>query len=234
MKAHALFIALALAGVPLLAADSSPKDEVNGAAKKLAEQPNYSWRTTVEAGGGFAPGPTEGKTEKDGVSLLSMTLRDEPVEAVLKGGKGAVKMAEGWQSLAEASEGEGRGRFIGRMFQTFKTPAAQAEELSSWAKELKKSGEAFVSQLTEEGVKQLLTFGRRRLDGEAPPPPKNAKGSVKFWVKDGVLSKYEFRVQGTVRFNENEFDVDRTTTVEIKHVGSTKIEVPEAAKKKLS
>jgi hypothetical protein len=35
-------------------------------------------------------------------------------------------------------------------------------------------------------------------------------------------------------FNGNEIDLDRTTTVEVKDVGTTKVEVPEAAKKKLS
>ena len=57
---------------------------------------------------------------------------------------------------------------------------------------------------------------------------------MKFWLKDGLLTKYEFNVKGTMSFNGNEFDNDRTTTVEIKNVGSTKVEVPEEAKKKLS
>ena len=39
---------------------------------------------------------------------------------------------------------------------------------------------------------------------------------------------------GTISFNGNDFENDRTTTVEIKEVGSTKVEVPEEAKKKLS
>ena len=44
---------------------------------------------------------------------------------------------------------------------------------------------------------------------------------------------YEVKVKGKVSFNGNDRDVDRTTTVEIKDIGSTKIEVPEEAKKKL-
>ena len=57
---------------------------------------------------------------------------------------------------------------------------------------------------------------------------------MKFWLKDGALSKYEFKLKGTVDFNGTDVDVDRTTTVEIKDVGTTKISVPEAATKKLS
>jgi hypothetical protein len=35
-------------------------------------------------------------------------------------------------------------------------------------------------------------------------------------------------------FNGNDREIDRTTTVEIKDVGTTKLTVPEEAKKKLS
>ncbi len=59
-----------------------------------------------------------------------------------------------------------------------------------------------------------------------------AKASVKFWIKDGSLSKYEYHTQATMSFNGNDMNIDRTTTVEIKDVGSTKVTVaPEAAKK---
>ena len=62
----------------------------------------------------------------------------------------------------------------------------------------------------------------------------NAKGNVKFWIKDGELSKYEYNVTGSIKFNENDIDVDRTTDVQIKDVGTTKVTVPESAQKKLS
>ena len=53
-------------------------------------------------------------------------------------------------------------------------------------------------------------------------------------VKDGTLTKYEFKVKGKMSFNGNDIDQDRTTTVVIKDVGTTKVTVPEEAKKKLS
>ena len=100
-------------------------------------------------------------------------------------------------------------------------------------KDLKKDGDAYSSELTEEGAKALLTFRPRGGGGEGPTASE-AKGSIKFWLKEGVLSKYEFKVTGKVNFNGNDRDVDRTTTVEIKDVGTTKVEVPEEAKKKLN
>jgi hypothetical protein len=151
----------------------------------------------------------------------------------LKGGKGAVTNQDGgWQSLSDLENEEGFGRFRAIMARNFKAPAAQAAELAAGVKELKKDGESYSGELTEEGAKTLLSFGRR--GGADGPTVSNAKGSAKFWVKDGVLSKYEYKVKGTRTFNGNDMEIDRTTTIEIKDVGTTKVEVPEDAKKKLS
>ena len=100
--------------------------------------------------------------------------------------------------------------------------------MTASAKELKKDGDVYASDLTPEGAKTLLTFRR---GGNATV--SNPSGSVKFWIKDGTLSKYEFKVKGTVTFNDNPIDVDRDTTVEIKDVGTTKMDAPDEAKKLL-
>ncbi len=226
-----LFCTTAWLSGSVLAADSGPKDDVTNAAKKLADKANYSWKTTVVVpeGSQFRPGPTEGKTEKDGFTHVSMSFGDNTTQALIKGEKAAVTNPDGaWQSIAEF-DSEGPGRFLGMMVRNMKTPAPQALELVAAAQELKKDGDTYAGGLTEEGVKNLMRF--RRGGGEAPNV-SNPKGSVKFWIKDGVLSKYEFKVQGKMKFNDNEFDVDRATTVEIKDIGTTKITVPDEAKKK--
>ena len=66
------------------------------------------------------------------------------------------------------------------------------------------------------------------------PKTADAKGSVTFWIKDGALTKFETKIQGKVTAGERELDINRTTTVEIKDVGTTKIIVPDEAKQKLS
>lgn len=234
MKATILFSALTLVAGSLLAADSSPKEDITAAAKKLGEKANYSWKTTVVVpeGSQFRPGPTEGKTEKDGFTQLTMSFGDNTTQAFLKGEKGAVSNPDGgWESLAELDAAQGPGRFRGMMIRNFKAPAVQAVDLASGAKELKKEGEAYAGELTEATAKTLLSF--RRTGGNGAEV-SNAKGSVKFWLKDGGLAKYEFKVKGTVSFNGNDREVDRATTVEIKDIGTTKVEVPEEVKKKLS
>ena len=227
MKTNVLFSTMTMLAGSLIAADSSPKDDIIAAAKKLGDQANYSWKTTVVVpeSAQFKPGPTEGQTEKDGYTHLTLSFGDNTTKAVLKGDKAAVTNPEGgWQSLADLDNAEGPGRFLGRMIRNFKVPAAQAAELSTAAKELKKEGDVYSGDLTEDGAKAQFRFGT----------VSNPKGSVKFWVKDGALTKFEFKVTGKVDFNGNEFDVDRTSTIELKDVGTTKVTVPEEAKKKLS
>ncbi len=232
MKKNMLFGFMVLAAGSLVAADSNPKDDVTNAAKKLADKDNYSWHTTVVVpeDAPFHPGPTDGKTEKGGFTHVKLSFGDNTTEFVLKGDKAAVTNPDGgWQALSELDSSEGPGRFLVGMIKNFKAPATQAADIAASTKELKKDGDVYSSDLTEEGAKDLLRFRR---GGDATV--SNAKGSAKFWVKDGVLTKYEFKVTGSVSFNGNDMDVDRKTTVEIKDVGTTKVTVPEPAKKKLS
>lgn len=227
MKRNLLLTTLALVAGSLLAADSPSKDAVTAAAKALGEKANYTWKTTVVVpeSAQFKPGPTEGWTEKDGFTRVTMSFGDNTTQAVMKGDKAAVHTPDGgWQALAELDNAEGPGRFLGRMIKNLKAPVTQATELAGAVTELKKDGDTYAGDLTEAGAKAQFRFGTAT----------NAKGSVKFWVKDGVLVKYEFKVTGKVDFNGNEMDVDRATTVEIKDVGTTKVEVSEDAKKKLS
>jgi len=232
MKRNLLMGSLVLLAGSLIAAE--PNEAVKSAAKKLADADNYTWKQTTEnaGGGGFGGGASEGKAQKDGLTWLSMTMRDNTIEAVKKGQKGAIKTQEGWRSLSEASEGDrGPGTFMARRLQNFKAPAAQAEELVGKVKELKQDGDTYAGNLTEEGAKSLLSFGGR--GGGNGPDISDASGSVKFWVKDGTLTKYETKVKGKVSFNGNDRDVDRTTTIAISDVGSTKISIPDQAQKKL-
>ena len=225
-------LSLVAAGA-LLAADSSPKDDITAAAKKLSQQGNYSWKSEVEFGN--FNGITEGKT-KDGIVALKMTFGDNTTEAFLKGDKGAVKTQdEDWQSVDElataAGTEPGPRQFLVRRLRSFKAPADDVVDTVGKTKELKKESDVYSGDLTEAGAKELLSFGGRR--NPNAPEPKNAKGSVKVWTKEGALSKYQVKVQGTVQFNGEDRDVDRTTTIEIKDVGTTKLDMPEAAKKKM-
>ena len=241
MNRNMIIGTLTLAAGSLLAADSSPKDDVTAAAKQLADNGNYSWTANMDLGPNaqFTPGPTEGKTDKDGLIWLSITFNDNTSEGLAKAGKVAVKTDEGWKTAKEASNDGGGGfspgRFMARRMQTLKAPAAEVEDLVSKAKELTKDGEVYSANLTEEGAKSLATMGFGGRSGGQAPPPSNVKGSVKFWIKDGALTKYQFKISGKRQNRDaDEVEFERTTTVEIKDVGATKVQVPDDAKKKLS
>ena len=237
MKTNILFgLSILMAG-SLLAAEptpkdavaAAPKDTVAAAAKKLGDATNYAWKSVVVVpdDAQFKPGPTEGKTEKDGFTSFSMSFFDNKMEVIGKGDGRTVKDQDGiWQSVADLDKDEGPGRFLAMIARNLKTPAKEAAELAGFTKDLKLEGDLYSSDLTEEGAKTLQSFGSASVS--------NAKGSVKFWLKDGALVKYEFKLKGTIKFNDNEFPNERTTTVEIKEVTTTKVEVPEPAKKKLS
>jgi hypothetical protein len=243
---------LAAAGLlgGMIASSAGAEEKVTGAAKALADKSGYSWTSTSQdaAGGGDAnanrrgPGPVNGQTEKGGYTHLTYTMGDNSVEAVVKGDKGAVKAADGWKTTEElgaaAGGGGGGGQqrdpsaFLARRLRTFKLPAAEAEELAGKATDLKDEGGALVGTLPEEAVKEILSRRGGRGGGGGgnnAPTVTGAKGTVKFWIKDGVLVKFEVNYQGTVGDRQS----NRTTVTEIKEVGTTKVVVPEDAKKKL-
>jgi hypothetical protein len=238
-----------LMAAALLAEAPDAKDDLLAAVKKLSEAAGYAWTATPKSnapeGGGqggrrMGLGTGEGKTEKEGLTWLSMKMGETQLEAVIKGDKTAVKSGAEWKSASELQGGQGgQGRpdpatIMARVLKSWKTPAASAENLASKSKEIKAEADGlYTAELTEEGAKELLTGGMGGRPGGQGPQIADAKGSAKFWVKDGVLSKFEHTVSGKLKLGEREIGVDRTTTVEIKDVGSAKVEAPEEAKAKL-
>ena len=232
MKAITLALTL-LAALAIASTGAEPKDEVKAAAKKLAEKPNYSWTVVAKSqgGGGGPGGDSDGKTEKDGFTFVTLSVGNNDVEMAFKGDKAAIKRQDEWQA---ADELEGNNAWIGRSLKAFKAPAAEAEDFLTKIEDVKKGDDGVYSgELSDAGIKELFTRMRR---GNRGATPSDTKGSVKFWLKEGVLSKYQYNVQGkiTVGQDKREVEIDRTTTVEIKEAGTTKVNIPEDAKKKLS
>lgn len=226
-----------------MTAMADQKDDFTNAVKKLADSDSYSWTTSTQ--GGFGGGKTEGKTQKDGYTSVSMTMRDNTLEFLTKGDKAVVKTDDGWKTSAEildnADQGGGGGFdptvFAARFASNFKSPTDQAKEWTDKLANFQSADDGFSADLTPEAAKQMLMFRPRRAatqpDANAPQMDvSDAKASIKYWIKDGALSKIEIHVTGTVTFNGNDRDVDRTTTTEFKDVGSTTVTVPDDAKGK--
>jgi hypothetical protein len=233
---HILTLGLiGIAAGALFAADSNPKDKVSSAAKLLGDKANYSWAmVTKEADGSPGRlGTLEGKTEKSGVLCLNFTVGDVPVQVYMKGQKGAARAQEGWQTFDDIAQTSGTAAAVVRFLRSYKTPAAQCADLANKVKELKETEGALAGDLKEEAIQEMLLMGRRQREGQEPPKITGAKGSVKFWIKQGAMAKYEVNLQGKVSAGDREMDINRTMTTEIKDVGSTKMEVPTEAKAKM-
>jgi hypothetical protein len=57
--------------------------------------------------------------------------------------------------------------------------------------------------------------------------------TARFWAHDGVLTRYELQAEGTVSRQGVDEVMRRTISVDFSDVGTTKVEVPDEAKKKL-
>jgi hypothetical protein len=232
MKTILLSAAVILAG-SLCAAHADPKDDITGAAQKLAGEANYSWHTTVvvPSSSRFKPGPTDGKIEKGGLTDVKLAMRDNHLEVILSGTNAVLTDPDDgtWETLADfESDAQGPARYMGGMVRNFKAPAAQAIDLLADTKNLTQTDGVYSGDLTADGAKKLLSFRR---GGNSTV--SNPSGSAKFWVTNGELTKFEYDVKGTVTFNDNDMTIDRDTTVEITGIGTTKIDVPDGAKKLL-
>src|ERR1051325_5685307 len=110
MQKQLLVLAVSAFAGSLVAANAGPKDEAPAATKKLGEQTSYSWHTTVVVpeSAQFKPGPTDGKTEKDGFTHVKMRFRENTTELVLKGDKSVFTSPDGdWVTPAEAENDQG-------------------------------------------------------------------------------------------------------------------------------
>jgi hypothetical protein len=234
---HTLIIGLTgLVACTLSAADSSPRDKLLNATKQLGDKPNYSWTTTTKEGDGSPGrvGPIAGKAEKTGLTYLSFEIGGIPVEVYMNGQKGAAKALEGWQTFDEIAQAGGTAAAVVRYLRFYKAPGVESARLSEKLKDVKEAEGVISGELKEEAVKELLERGARRREGQEPPKIEGPKGSMKVWLQDGALTKYEVNIQGKVTAGDREIDVNRTATVEIKDVGSTKVEVPAEAKAKMT
>jgi hypothetical protein len=209
---------------------AAPADDLQSAVKKLAAA-GYTWQAVSEhtAGDSKFSVTRRGKIDKDAVAVFTHTLAGNDTQVVVgKNGKGAVKTEEGWKSVAELTGNQqqpGRGRVLSSMVSEFQSPAVQATEMAAQTTELRKTDDGIAADLTEEGAKEQIAFYR-------PGTVKSAKGQIAYTIKDGVLVRIKYTIQGTISQNGDDREVERTTTIEISNIGSTKVEVPAEAKAK--
>ena len=229
MKALVIFAAVSVfaGATTLTAADAKAIDVVKDAAHKLAVAGNYSWNVTYDDAHQFA-GPMSGRAEKGGYACLDFPAQNNgnEMEAVLKDSQGAISTKQGWELMDEwkwleaipdkSLEASVRSWMMEWHFHLYKLPATEAQNLAFHVQNLTGSDGVYSGMVPFRG---------------------DVKCSVRFWIKDGVLTQYQVHYKGRQKGFDHlisDTDIDQTTTVAIKDVGTTKITVPNAVRDKLA
>jgi hypothetical protein len=240
MRSRVLALSAALAGLAA-APPAGGADELRAAVRKLSESGSYAWSVNTSNAGEtserYSVGPLEGKTEKGGLTWLR-SRETPPVEVVLKGSKMAVRLDDGWaleQDLASGSRARGHANLtVLRSLKSHAKPAAQASSLLKHAKDLKEEQPGyFTSPIDDAGVKELL---HQSLRTSHNPEISAQDGTLAFWIRDGVLIRYEVALRGTVTYPApaaSTWTADLRINVEISAVGATPLDIPDDARKKL-
>jgi hypothetical protein len=235
MKKALIIGLIGLLARTLFAAESDAQAKVASATRQLGDKPNYSWTTTIGEGG-TNPGqhpPIVGKTDKSGLIYLRFMNGATASEVYMNGQKGVASGPTGWRTFDEIAKPGGFAAGLVRLMRSWKAPVAEATDLLGKMKAVKEADGVLSGELKEDTAKEVLEFFTPPFQGQEPPKIADPAGSVKFWIQDGMLKKYEFSVQGRVIRGDQESQASRTTLVEIKNIGTTRLEVPEEAKQKM-
>jgi hypothetical protein len=146
------------------------------------------------------------------------------------GRRGGMRGRGGWGG----SEGRGTGTppAYSNLQRTLSRPHEEVAIIVAGYTEIRPEPDGASGTLSETNAKLLLVHA-----GQKDITPLHAKGTFRLWVKDGELTKYQVTLEGTLAVTANgerrEVTVHQTATTTLRAVGSTKIEVPEEARKKL-
>jgi hypothetical protein len=217
----------------LLAAGSSPQEDVLAAIAALGTQTNYSWKTTVQLGLLHSATTRYGRTVKDGYTLFSTNpANDQGIPdsfaVLIRGTNAAVQTApNSWRSAADVLRDPGSRSTpawaLAQTAQNLKPPAILAANLAAQAQDWLAGTNSLAGVLNAESVTSLL--------GDRLPISTNRLVRVTFWITDGKLAKFQWHATGMTTFNGSSRNMDRTATTEIMSVNTTKLQVPDEARK---
>lgn len=218
-------------------------DVLKAAVEKLAKGTNYTWtKTFIFPDAPIHPGPIIGQIDASGYMALSQNIGNGDFAAVLKDGVGVLKLPVGWLSAAEIIQGNPEGAvnpamLMSRVLFSVRKPDIEAAELLKQAASFTEDDKGVITEhLKESAVLTLIRNGVTGRPNPQSPPLKAAKGKVKFWINAGMIEKYEIKLEAQMlpSARNNAVDFKPTTTVEFTNVGTTKVQVPDAARDKLT
>lgn len=234
---------------------ANPKEDLAAAIDKIFNAPTYAWTATTEMANAPFPGAkSEGVAEKDGYTVVTRTMNGTTTQSVAKGNRLVTRNREGdWLTPDEmrarfggargpnsggspttrAPDGQTSGVRVSAGFMTESmSPATRAKFLVPKLADLKLSDGALVATVAGDAAQTWFTP-----NGASTPKfgPKYSAATVKFWLKENELTKYSLSYTAKItRPDGEETEVNTTMVIDFKNVGTAKIEVPAAAKQKLT
>ncbi|HTF57591.1 MAG TPA: hypothetical protein VK661_10190 [Planctomycetota bacterium] len=248
MKSITMLAALiGLAWCPPQDPPAGPKEEIFAAARKLAEQDTYAWSLEIDRRdvAKVSPGASQpilpmivsiaGRSAKSGFVILKQTrmANVQAVSAILKGTRAVLETMDGWKLSGDLDpEKDVNARFFAGVLPYYPAPTEEVKTLLEGVRELKEGPDGGrVGELSEAAartqVERTLKGGGRK----DPPEIKEPRGTVRFWIQDGLILKYDIATQAKVTVNDVEIVLKRTLTVKVKDVNTTPVPVPEEASK---
>jgi hypothetical protein len=217
----------------LAAAVALQSEELADATKKSATMESYTFKEETKAGKGkHQPGAAEGRYQKD----QAMAFKIGSAEGFKKAGLIIYKDGEEWKKVEKAQKGEKKQTPAAAGISAVKLPHEELEGFEKNFEKVEKSAEKdnnctlWTGTLTPAAARTLVSTGGKK---EAKTT-STYSGTAKVWVNDqGVIVKYEILSHMKGEDKKGPVELDITKTVVITEVGTTKVEVPEEAKKLL-
>lgn len=148
------------------------------------------------------------------------------------GGPGGSSRSRSSRGRGYPGEGEKGGPNYSNLQKTLSRPHDEIGIIVAGYTDLKMEGDVLSGPLSETAAKLLLVHA-----GQEKITPLQASGTFRIWIRNGVLEKYETRLEGKLSVEtssgKREVSVHQTATTTVTGVGKTRVEVPDDAKRKL-
>lgn len=206
--------------------DEASTKKLTMAIEQLDQQTSYRWTTesVVPEDVRFRSGPDAGVKLRGGVTHVTRYFGPRSMQVVIEDDKAAVTSRDGrWETVSLSDQGYGSGSFAASIVWDTQTPVAEANELVSALTSLDKDGDVLIGTLTADAAVAHLAM-RRGNDSV-----RDAMGTVRFSINDGLLTNYVLRVEGTLVDDDQPRKTWRQITMEVKDVGTAKLELPNGA-----
>jgi len=207
-------------------AEEASLKRLTTAMERLEQQPSYLWTSEDEVSEEtrFNAGPTRGTTVRAGKTHVSISFGPRSTQVVIDGEKAAVTNRDGrWETVWLSDQGYSSAGFSASIARGIQTPVEEVKELVPALISLDEIGGELVGALPADVAKDRLAT-RRGADAV-----RDAKGTVRFSISEGLLSRVVVRVEGKLIDDDRVREVWRETTIELTDIGTAKLDLPSGA-----